>query len=255
MDRDDVAALFSLQGTTAVVTGGSRGLGRSIALGFAAAGANVVVASRRVEACAAVVEEVRARGGAATAVGCHMGDDAQVRGLVDATLDQYGRLDILVNNAATALRTGIVGFDGGAWDKAMQVNARGPLALLAAAVEPLSRSDRASVVNVLSVGGQRGSMSALGYGSAKAAMRHATEAAAAELAPLGIRVNALVPGPFATQMLTSADDDFQAASIERTLLRRMAQPDEIVGAAIFLASRASSYVTGSLVVVDGGLLA
>ena len=119
----------------------------------------------------------------------------------------------------------------------------------------LAASPAASVINVLSVGGLRGSLSLLGYGSAKAALRHATEVLAAELAPEGVRVNAIAPGPFDTRMLHSGDDDVPAAAAADTLLRRVAAPDEIIGAALFLASAASSFVTGSVVTVDGGLLA
>ena len=184
-----------------------------------------------------------------------MSDSSQVSRLVDGTLAHFGRLDCVVNNAASALRVGITDFDDGLWKKAMDVNVWGPLRLIHECVPHLRLSDGATVINVLSVGGLRGSMSLLGYGSAKAALRHATESIAAELAPMGIRVNAIAPGPFATTMMNTSDDGFQSDAIERTLLKRMADPDEIIGAALFLASSASSFVTGSTVVVDGGLLA
>jgi NAD(P)-dependent dehydrogenase (short-subunit alcohol dehydrogenase family) len=184
-----------------------------------------------------------------------MSDADQVRSLVDGAIDSFGRLDSVVNNAATPLRVGITNFDDGLWHKAMDVNVWGPLRLIHESIPHLQQSDMATVINVLSVGGVRGSMSLLGYGSAKAALRHATESIAAELAPLGIRVNAIAPGPFATTMMNTSDHGFQSDAIERTLLKRMAEPDEIIGAALFLASAASSFVTGSTVVVDGGLLA
>jgi NAD(P)-dependent dehydrogenase (short-subunit alcohol dehydrogenase family) len=129
------------------------------------------------------------------------------------------------------------------------------LLLVRAALAHLDASDAATVINVLSVGGLRGSISLLGYGSAKAALRHATEVLAAELAPRGIRVNAIAPGPFATKMLTSGDPSLPDAAAADTLLRRVAEPDEIIGAALYLATAASSYVTGSVLMVDGGQLA
>lgn len=249
------ASLFSLEGRVAVVTGGTRGLGLSIARGFAAAGAAVVVASRDPAACAAAAAAVREEGGTAIGVPCHMGDPEAIAALVARTVAELGGVDCLVNNAATALRTGIDSLEVGLWHKSLDVNLLGPLLLVQAALPHLTASPVASVVNVLSVGGMRGSLSLLGYGSAKAALRHATEVLAAELAPRGIRVNALAPGPFDTKMLRSGDEAVPADAAADTLLGRVAQPDEIIGAALFLASSASSYVTGSVVTVDGGMLA
>lgn len=255
MAAPDLDALFSLRDRVAIVTGGSRGLGLAIARGFAAAGAAVVVASRSADACATAAAEIRAEGGDASGVACHMGRPDDVDALVAETLDRYGRIDCVVNNAATPLRTSLADFDLGLWNKSIEVNLTGPLLLVRAALGALERSDLATVVNVLSVGGLRGSMSLLGYGSAKAALRHATEVLATELAPLGVRVNAIAPGPFATRMLTSGDESVPATAAADTLLGRVAEPDEIIGAALFLATRASSFVTGAVLTVDGGQLA
>lgn len=226
-----------------------------MARGFVAAGATVVVASRSPEACTAAEAVLRSEGGTATGVPCHLGDPAQIDALVATTLAAHGRIDVVVNNAATPLRTSLEGFDLGLWHKSLAVNLTGPLLLVRAATDALVASGHGSVVNVLSVGGLRGSISLLGYGSAKAALGHATAVLAAELAPRGVRVNAIAPGPFATKMLTSGDDSLADTAAADTLLKRVGEPDEIIGASLFLASDASSYVTGTVLTVDGGQLA
>lgn len=255
MSRPDPNELFDMQGRVAIVTGGSRGLGLSISRILAAAGARVVIASRKLEACERAADIVDSDGGSALPLACHMGDPDQVRRLVDETIAQWGRLDCVVNNAAVGLRMRLADFDEGAWEKSLAVNLRGPIQLMHYALPHLERSDAASIVNILSIGGIRGSQSLLGYGSAKAALEHATQSTAAELGPRGIRVNAIAPGPFRTDMLGSGGPELEDEMTKKTLLGRVAEPDEIMGAVLFLASRASSFVTGTVLVVDGGVIA
>ncbi|MCU0274129.1 MAG: glucose 1-dehydrogenase [Acidimicrobiales bacterium] len=251
----DPTARFDLTGRVALITGGSRGLGRSMALGFAEAGAKVVVSSRKLDACEETAAAVEAAGGEALAVACHMGDLTQVEALVAAATQRFGRLDILVNNAANPLKQPIGQLTEDAWDKSWGVNLKGPVFLLQACVPWLEQAPAASVINILSVGAFQGTEAQIAYSGAKSALWQFTRSAAVGLARKGIRVNAIAPGPFATYMVTSGGEEFMARNAAKTLLGRLGDPDEIVGPALFLASDASSFVTGSCLTVDGGMLA
>jgi NAD(P)-dependent dehydrogenase (short-subunit alcohol dehydrogenase family) len=263
MTAPDLQKLFDMTDRVVLITGGSRGLGMSMGRGFAAAGAKVVLSSRKLEACEEAAAAIGADGGDATAIACHMGEVEQVRALVEDTVALHGRLDVVVNNAANPLRFGITDATEVAWDKSHDVNLRGPLFLMQAALPHLKASPSATdpdkggaaIVNVLSVGGFYGTPGQIAYGSAKAALWHLTRSAAKEFAPHRIRVNAIAPGPFATYMVTSGGDDFMERTASITAQKRLADPDEIIGPALLLGSDAGSFVTGSCVTVDGGSLA
>ena len=263
MSAPDIHKLFDMTGRVVLVTGGSRGLGMAMGRGLAAAGATVVLSSRKLEACEDSATAIRADGGDACAIACHMGETAQVRALVDETVARFGRLDVLVNNAANPLRFGIGDATETAWDKSHDVNLRGPLFLMQAALPYLRESPSAtnpatggaSIINVLSVGGFYGTPGQIAYGSAKAALWHLTRSAAKEFAPYRIRVNAIAPGPFGTHMVTSGGPEFMERTAAITAQKRLADPDEIIGPALLLASDAGSFVTGSCITVDGGSLA
>lgn len=263
MTAPDLQRLFDLSERVVLITGGSRGLGASMGRGFAAAGATVVLSSRKLDACEEAANDIRDEGGEASAIACHMGDVAQVRALVDETVARYGRLDVLVNNAANPLRFGVTDATEASWDKSHDVNLRGPVFLMQAALPHLKASPSAtdpscggaSIINVLSVGGFYGTPGQIAYGSAKAALWHLTRSAAKEFAPHRIRVNAIAPGPFATYMVTSGGEEFMERTASITAQKRLADPDEIIGPALLLASDAGSYLTGSCITVDGGSLA
>jgi NAD(P)-dependent dehydrogenase (short-subunit alcohol dehydrogenase family) len=253
----DVADLFDLDGRVAIVTGGSRGLGRAIARGFARAGAKVVVASRKQEACEGVAAEIETEGGQALAVATHVGRVDEIGRLVDATVDRFGGLDILVNNAANPLGGTLTEITELAFEKSYGVNVKGPLFLAAAAIEHLASSDHAAIINVITAGAFNPGEGLGLYCSGKAALWNLTKVMAREWSSRGVRVNALAPGPFETDMMapTYAVPEFHQAIVQSTLLKRIASPDEIVGAALFLASDASAMVTGSVLAIDGGYLA
>jgi len=244
--------LFRLTDRVAIVTGGTRGLGRAIAAGFSAAGAKLVVASRKPESVKLAEYELRECGADVLGVVAHMGDLDQVRALVDRTVDHFGRIDIVVNNAATPLTLPIGQHTPEAWAKSYDVNLRGPVFLVEAAIPHLRRSSHAVVLNVLSVGAFRYSPETAMYSAAKAAMLSWTRSMAAALAP-DIRVNALAPGVVLTEMLQATSPEHQERMTNAALMRRAAEPEEMVGPALFLASDASSFMTGQVVVVDGGL--
>ena len=253
MDSGAYGNLFDLSGRTAIVTGGTRGIGRAIAEGLACAGAQVVVASRSAESCAAAEERLSAAGFEALGVPTHMGDLDAVEALVAATLDRFGGIDVVVNNAANALAQPIGAQTPIAWQKSFEVNLRGPALLTQSCLPHLEASDRASVVNVISVGAFMFSRGFSIYGAMKAALLSYTRAAAGELAPRGIRVNALAPGPVDTDMVRNQGPEAARSMGAGTLLGRLAHPDEMVGPALLLASDAGRFITGQVIVADGGL--
>jgi NAD(P)-dependent dehydrogenase (short-subunit alcohol dehydrogenase family) len=253
----DPRSLFDLTGRTAIVTGGSRGIGRAMAMGLAAAGAAVVVASRKADACTAVAAEIAAAGGQSLAMPTHVGRPDEITHLVEATVERFGGIDILVNNAANPLGGMLTEVTAAAFDASYGVNVKGPMLLGAAAIEHLAASGHGSVINVISAGAFRPGEGLGLYCSGKAALWNLTRVMAKEWAPRSVRVNALAPGPFRTDMMADAlaIPDFYDRIVESTLQKRVAEPEEIVGAALFLASDASSYMTGSALGIDGGTLA
>jgi NAD(P)-dependent dehydrogenase (short-subunit alcohol dehydrogenase family) len=243
---------FRLDGKVALITGGSKGLGRAMALGFAEAGADVVVASRKVEACELVAEEIRSKGRRALAVGCHVGEWGQCDALITRAVDEWGRLDVVVNNAGIApAPPSILAISEALFDKTMAVNVKGPVRITAVAAEHLPAGG--SIINISSKASVRPTPFTVVY-SSKAALNAFTQAASQELGPRGIRVNAIVCGPFHSDSFDKAltSPEFEDMVTSQISLGRIGSVDEIVGTALFLACDASSYMTGSLIALDGG---
>ncbi len=250
---DQLSGLFDLDGRVAVVTGGSRGIGRAAAAGLGAAGAQVVIASRKADACEATAAELRHEGLDVHAIATHMGRPDEIESLVDATVDRFGAIDIIVNNAANALAQPMGSITPEAWSASHGVNVTGPVLLVQAALDHLRASEHASVVNVISAGVFTSGAFVSIYIAAKAALLAMTRSMAAELAPSGIRVNALAPGGVDTDMVRANPEEFQQAIADACAMKRLADPDEMVGPVIFLASDASSFMTGQALIVDGGM--
>jgi NAD(P)-dependent dehydrogenase (short-subunit alcohol dehydrogenase family) len=254
VDPEKLRRLFDMTGRVVLVTGGTRGIGRALAEGYVSAGAKVVVASRKADACRETEDHLCGLGGEAMGVPTHLGDLDDLVGLVRRTVDEFGRLDVVVNNAATALAQRVGEYTPEAWQKSLDVNLRGPVFLVQEALPHLKASDHAAVLNVLSGAAFMYSSTVSLYATGKAALLAQTRAAAAELAPYGVRVNALAPGTVDTDMVRANPAEAQQAMADIMLLKRMAHPDEMVGPALLLTSDAGSFITGQVLLADGGMV-
>jgi NAD(P)-dependent dehydrogenase (short-subunit alcohol dehydrogenase family) len=254
MDETKFAQLFDMTDRVVIVTGGTRGIGRALAEGYALAGAKVVVASRKADACDETAAHLRTLGADAIGVPAHLGEIDDLQVIVDRAVEAFGGIDVVVNNAATALAQPVGEYTPEAWEKSLNVNLRGPVFLVQAALPHLKESSNAAVLNILSGAAFMFSSFVSMYGIGKAGLLSATRSAAAELAPHGIRVNALSPGTVDTDMVRANTPEMQDVMSEVMLLKRMASPDEIVGPALMLTSDAGSFITGQVLLVDGGMV-
>jgi NAD(P)-dependent dehydrogenase (short-subunit alcohol dehydrogenase family) len=248
---------WGLDGRVAIVTGGGRGIGKAIALGFARAGSNVVVAGRTAAQIEAVTGEIRKAGARGLAVGVDLSASEQIEKLVQTTVNEFGKVDILVNNAATSYVSPLLDLEEAIWDKVFQVNCKGAFLLSRAVAKRMIDQGGGRIVNVTSVGSERGGVGMGVYHASKAALKMLTMCMAAEWARHSINVNAVGPGLTRTEFSRPIwDDEVRADKYLRAVPRgRVAEPDEIVGAVLFLASDAASFITGRSLYVDGGFLA
>ncbi|MGI9293618.1 MAG: SDR family NAD(P)-dependent oxidoreductase [Pseudomonadales bacterium] len=250
--------LFDLGGKVALVTGGSRGLGKAMVLGLADAGADVIIASRKQENCDAVAQLVQNKGREALAVATHLGNTEQLDNLIDKTYLRFDKLDILINNAAANPTVAPLSeLQPALFDKLFDVNVKGPWYLASRLAPRMAAVGGGVMVNVISVGAYTGGPGVGAYAAGKAALRCLTRTMAQEWAGMNIRVNALAPGSFMTDMMagTLSIPGFQEAAENASLQRRIAQPGEIVGSMLYLVSDASKFTTGSTLIADGGMLA
>jgi NAD(P)-dependent dehydrogenase (short-subunit alcohol dehydrogenase family) len=251
--------LISLDDKVVLVTGASRGIGAAIAQACAQSGAQVVLASRKQEGLDAVAAEIAQAGGQAVAIACHMGQPEQIRALYQRATDTFGRVDVLVNNAATNPYFGpMVGITEAAFDKTIEVNMKGYFWAIREHVDHLrSRGGPGSIVNIASVAGLGGAVGQGVYAMTKAAVISMTQTLAIELGSSGIRVNAIAPGLIRTRFAGALVDNPAIVNrvVKRTPLGRVGDPTDIAGAAVLLASDAAAYITGETLIVDGGLTA
>ncbi len=250
--------LFDLSGRTAIVTGGSRGIGKAIAIRLAQHGAKVMVSSRKLDACEKVVDEIRAAGGTAEAHAANISRKEELQGLVDATIAAFGRIDTLVCNAALNPYFGPAqNIPDEAYDRIMNGNVRSNLWLCQMVIPAMAERGDGNVIFISSIGGLRGSPVLGIYGVSKAADMQLARALAVEWGPRGVRVNTIAPGLVRTDFARALWED-PVNLKKRTAdspLQRIGEPDEIAGAAVFLASPAAGFMTGQTMVIDGGVTA
>lgn len=248
--------MFDFTDKVVLVTGGSRGLGRAMCLGFADQGAKVVVASRKLENCEALAQEIRDGGGDALAVGAHTGSTEDLDALIETVMSHYGRVDILINNAGINPGMGpLSDLDPAVFDKMYAVNVKGPWYLASRLAPKMAATGGGAIINVISVGGLRPAAYMGFYASTKAALEALTKTMAQEWAPMNIRVNALAPGSYHSDLTDKSLEmlpEMEQGMIDAALIKRIADSEEILNPVFYLA--AESYTTGITLVADGGLM-
>ena len=254
---------FSLQGKVAIVTGGGRGIGKAIAQGFGRAGAKVAITSRKMNDLEATAAEIKAFGGEAFPVQAHLGKMDEINRMVGTVMDRFGRIDILVNNAGTApALASVLKSDERLWETIINLNMKGVFFTSQAVARIMKKQGGGKIINIASVDGFKPEPGVSIYSISKAGVRMITRAFALELARFNIQTNAIAPGPISTKMLDSnwahlppeeAKEQKEIVA-KMTPMGRIGEPDDIVGAAVYLASDASNYTTGAEIVVDGGFL-
>jgi NAD(P)-dependent dehydrogenase (short-subunit alcohol dehydrogenase family) len=253
--RECAMTMFDLTGKVALITGSSRGIGKAIAVQMAAHGARVVISSRKAESCEAVAGEITAAGGSAMAHACHVGHKEELRALVDATVAKWGRIDIVVCNAATNPTFGpLLKTPDEAVDKVIHTNLHSPLWLCNMTLPAMAERKDGVALIVSSIGGLVGSAHLGAYCVSKAADMQLARNLAVEWGPHNIRVNCIAPGIIRTHFSKAlwADPQRGAAFARMNPLRRLGDPDDVAGVAVLLASRAGNFITGQTIVVDGG---
>lgn len=246
---------FDLNGKTSIITGAGRGIGRSIALGYAEAGSNLVLCARSEDELAAVAEEAGKHGVDALAVPCDVSDPQQIQATVDAAVDRFGAVDVLVNNAGLTVKSPAEDYSLDDWNRILQVNLTGVFLFAQCAGRQMIRQGSGRIINISSIAARTAITGSVAYCASKAGVDMVTKVLAVEWARHGVQVNAIGPAYIETPLVKAITDvraDFADNIRRRTPMARLGKPDEIVGAAIFLASGAASYMTGETVMVDGG---
>ena len=247
--------MFNLKDKVAVVTGASRGIGKAIAIQLSEAGAKVIISSRKYEECEKVANEIKSKGYKAEVIPCHVGRKEEIRNLVKETINKYNGIDILVSNAGTNPAFGpLENLNDNAFDKVLDVNLKSSIWLVNEACLYLKKNKASSIIIMSSISALIGTKDIGAYGISKAAEISLVKNFAVELGPYGIRVNAIAPGLIKTEFSRAiwSDKDKLKKQIENTPLQRIGYPEDISGIVHFLASDASSFITGQLIVADGG---
>lgn len=254
---------FSLEGKTAVVTGGGRGIGKAIALGFAKAGAKVAITSRKIDDLEDTAKQIQAAGGEALPVQAHLGKMEGIQQMVDTVMDKFGRIDILVNNAgASPAMASVLDSEERLWETIMNLNMKGLYFISQRVARIMKEQGGGKIINIASIDGFHPERTVSIYSISKAGVRMITKAFATELAEFNIQVNTIAPGPIHTKMMDShwvnlspeEAKKAKAATESMMPMRRIGDPEDIVGAAVYFASNASNYTTGTEIIIDGAVL-